>query len=57
MSGQDLTALLELEGLPHSTSREAYMQQAVQRMCLDEVQWQSDSFAEVGKAYTQVGGT
>ena len=47
MSGQDLSALLEVEGLPSTTTREAYVQQAVQRICVAEVEWQSASFAEV----------
>ena len=47
MPGQDLAALLQLEGLPLDTSREAYVQHAVRRVCVDDVQWQSASFAQV----------
>ncbi len=47
MPGQDLAALLQLEGLPSDTSREAYVQHAVQRVCVEDVQWQSASFAQV----------
>ena len=47
MPGQDLAALLQLEGLPLDTSREAYVQHAVQRVCVEDVQWQSASFAQV----------
>jgi len=47
MPGQDLTALLQLEGLPLDTRREAYVQHAVQRVCVEDVQWQSASFEQV----------
>lgn len=47
MPGQDLAALLQLEDLPLDTSREAYVQHAVQRVCVEDVQWQSASFAQV----------
>ena len=47
MPGQDLAALLQLEGLPPDTSREAYVQHAVQRVCVEDVQWQSASFEQV----------
>ncbi|DBB05828.1 TPA: hypothetical protein ACH3X3_009841 [Trebouxia sp. C0006] len=46
MPGQDLAALLQLEGLPSDTSREAYVQHAVQRVCVEDVQWQSASFEQ-----------
>ncbi|KAA6417402.1 MAG: ubiquitin- ligase [Trebouxia sp. A1-2] len=46
MPGQDLAALLQLEDLPLDTSREAYVQHAVQRVCVEDVQWQSASFAQ-----------
>lgn len=47
MAGQDLAGLLQLEGLPLDTSREAYVQHAVLRVCVEDVQWQSASFAQV----------
>ena len=50
MEGQQLTALLAVEGLPLGTTREAYVQLALQRMCVEEVQWQSTSFAQVRKS-------
>lgn len=43
----DLAALLRLEGLSQDTSAEAYVQGAVQRVCVEEVTWQSTSFAQV----------
>lgn len=49
MEGQQLTVLLAVEGLPLGTTREAYVQLALQRMCVEEVQWQSTSFAQVRK--------
>ncbi|DBA90336.1 TPA: hypothetical protein ACH3X1_003619 [Trebouxia sp. C0004] len=46
MPGQDLAALLQLEGLPLDMSRGAYVQHAVQRVCVEDVQWHSASFAQ-----------
>ena len=48
MPGQDAAALMQLEGLPLETTTEAYLEHAVQRICVDDVQWQSTSFAQVG---------
>ena len=45
--GLDLAALLQLEGFSQDTSAGAYVQQAVQHICIEEVQWQSTKFAEV----------
>lgn len=45
--GPNLAALLQLEGLSLDTSAEKYMQAAVQRICVEEVQWQSTGFAQV----------
>lgn len=45
--GADLAALLQLEGLSQDTTAEAYVLGAVQRVCVDEVKWQSTNFAQV----------
>lgn len=45
--GPDLAALLQLEGLSQGTSAEAYVQAAVQQICVEDVVWQFTSFAQV----------
>lgn len=40
LSNQGYKGLLEAEGLPSTTTREQYMQQAVQHLLVDDVQWQ-----------------
>ena len=45
--GADLAALMQLEGLPQDTTAAAYVQQAVQQVCVAAVEWQSRSFAQV----------
>ena len=45
--GPSLAALLQLEGFSLDTTAEAYVQQAVQRICVEQVHWQSTSFAQV----------
>ena len=47
LGGPDLAALLQLEGLSQDTSGEAYVQGAVQRVCVEEVACHSTSFAQV----------
>ncbi|KAL3154788.1 hypothetical protein ABBQ38_011331 [Trebouxia sp. C0009 RCD-2024] len=44
--GPDLAALLQLEGLSQGTSAEAYVQAAVQQICVEDVVWQFTSFAQ-----------
>lgn len=43
----DLAALLQLEGFSLDTTADAYVQQAVQRICVEQVHWQSTGFAQV----------
>ena len=47
LGGPDLAALLQLEGLSQDTTGEAYVQGAVQRVCVEEVAWHSTSFTQV----------
>lgn len=43
----ELQALLSLDGLPGDMTVEAYIDKAVQRILVEEVKWQSQSFAQV----------
>ena len=54
MPGQDAAALMQLDGLPLDTTMEAYLEHAVQRICVDDVQWQSASFAQVDRQHSLV---
>ena len=47
LGGLDLAALLQLEGCPQDMTAQAYVQQAVQKVCVEDVLWQSTSFAKV----------
>lgn len=43
----DLQALLSFDGLPADLTIDVYTNKAVQRILVEEVQWQSQSFAQV----------
>lgn len=47
MSDADFKELLEVEGCPHSMSRQTYVQRAVHHHLVGSIEWQSAAFAQV----------